>query len=448
MNLSYENITLRRRKTVLNASFESIDHNRRHKTVSNRSFDLSFESTNSEIRRFSLPDLSTVYDSDKDDLKEELLQLRNDLESAHLEIAKLNEENVTLKNALNKQKYRSRTLQKICSESKVKATSSKKKCSKKTTKNLCLSFEEEMNTSCVNLGLKNNNNSEFSTDGAASLSCEALQDINGNCGLVSNTLSTSLTKEPIVLKNKNLQIDNTSSLSLKQKQLELANSRSKICIISSNKVNTILSISQNTFPCHNVCHFISTNCGVKQLLINLKHKLLNYNKHDYCLIFIGEKDFEHTVNYYELVISIRELLMSINYTNIILCLPTYKFNGHSNIYNSRIECFNNILYSDICTYNYAMLYDSNLNLEYCDTMFYKLSGVINNHGMRRIFSDLKYHIDKQNLSTRFLPIKPNPRKGTIPFYFPVVNKTLDGKTFSVNNSSEDTTKKPFFREQL
>lgn len=420
---------------------------RRHKTLSNGSFDLSFESTNSEIKRLSLPDLSTGYDSDKDDLKKELLQLRNDLEIAHLEITKLSEENITLKNALKKQKYRSRTIKKTWSEPKIKTTSSKKKCSIKTTKNLSHSFEEEMNTSCMDLGLKNNNNSEFSTDGAASLSCEALQDSYGNCGLVSHTLSTSLTKEPIVL-DKNLQTDNTSSLSIKQQQLELANSRSKICVISSNKVNTILSISQNTFPCHNVCHYISTNCGVKQLLINLKHKLLNYNKNDYCLIFVGEKDFEHTVNYYELVISIREMLMSINYTNIILCLPTFKFNGHSNIYNSRIESFNNLLFSDICTYNYAMLYDSNLNLDYCDTMFYKHSGVINNHGMRQIFSDLKYHIDKQNLSTKLLPIKPNPRKGTIPFYFPVVDKTLDGNKSSINNSSEDAVNEPFFRKQV
>lgn len=84
---------------------------RRHKTMVNDSLDLSFESLNSDVRRHSLPDLSTGYDSDKEDLRKELLKLKSELESAHLEINILNEENMMLKNALCKQKSKSLQLQ-------------------------------------------------------------------------------------------------------------------------------------------------------------------------------------------------------------------------------------------------------------------------------------------------------------------------------------------------
>lgn len=214
--------------------------------------------------------------------------------------------------------------------------------------------------------------------------------------------------------------------------------------MSSNNVNTILSTAQNTFPSHDICHYILTNCGIKRLLNNLDKKLLNFTKNDYCLIFIGSKDFESTVNYSDLIIDIRDILMKLQHTNIILCLPSYKFNGYSVLYNSRIEAFSNLLFHDIYTYSYAILIDSNLNLNYDDTMFYKRSGILNNLGLKTIFDSLKSFIlcsDFPNSTNMAIPSIPEHRKGTIPYYFSVVKTVAESKSPVCIN--EDL----FFRKQ-
>lgn len=397
---------------------------RRHKTLLNESLDLSFESTSSEvIRRHSLPDLSTKFDSDKDDLQKELLQLRNELESAHLEILRLSEENSSLKDALIKHKLKTQP----SSEPSAKVL---------TSRNLNLTIDDNMSL----IDLEQNTSTSYPTiDGATSLSTYTLRE-NGNCGISSYV-------QPKVVKNVQ-QPEVPTHYPFNPGQICNVNRPSqKLCIISSNKVNNILTLALNTFPCYDVCHYISTNCGTKQLLDNVNKKLINFNKQDYCLIFIGEHDFKTTVNYYDLVISIRETLMSITNTNLVLCLPTYEFNGYNNIFNSRVETFNTLLYQDICKYNYAILFDSNLNLKYDSTMFYKRSGVLNRHGLKNIFNTLKYYIfqDPQRLSTMVLPSKLKPRKGTIPFYFSAVTKN----NYSSNNSYvlSNKEKDQFFRKE-
>lgn len=388
---------------------------RRHKTMLNESFDLSFESTNSEIRGQSLPDLSTGYDSDKEDLKAELLQLRRELESARIEIQKLTEENLSLK------QFTSRTSQSTCLDPGTQTITPSNKVSRN---NMRLTFDDEDNT-LIDLG-QNTPTGDSTTDGATRPST-----------VTSRVNTTSLVKQPKVL---------SKDLQPAVQTLAFNRPRQKLCFISSNKVNNILTLALNYFPSYEVCHFVSTNCGIKQLLQNVNSKLLNFDKQDYCVIFIGEHDFKSTVNYYDLVVSIRESLMSITHTNIVLCLPTYKFNGYNNIFNSRVEIFNNLLYQDNCKHNYALLCDSNLDLIYDSTMFYKRSGVLNGHGMRIIFYTLRHYIlqDFNSFSTTISPPKPQPLKGTIPYYFPAVknNDNSIDKSYVLTNNNKDQ----FFRK--
>lgn len=112
-------------------------------------------------------------------------------------------------------------------------------------------------------------------------------------------------------------------------------------------------------------------------------------KTDYCIIFIGEYDFQKTYNYIELVQYIRDKLSSLNNTNIILCLPTFKCSVYNTMYNSRLELFNNLLYLDNETHAYAYILDSNLNLTYDGRMFNQRYGTLNVNGLKVVLTDLK-----------------------------------------------------------
>lgn len=83
---------------------------------------------------------------------------------------------------------------------------------------------------------------------------------------------------------------------------------------------------------------------------------------DFCVILIGENDFYKTDNYVNIIVKLRETLQKVQNTNIIICVPTFKLSNYSILFNWRIETFNNLLYLDLQTYNYATVFDSNLDL--------------------------------------------------------------------------------------
>ncbi|KAJ8710471.1 hypothetical protein PYW08_008986 [Mythimna loreyi] len=199
---------------------------RRQKTNGNDSLDLSFESTTTEVRRCSLPDLSTAYDSDMEDIKEELNKLKMELESAHMEIEKLNEENMTLKFALNKEKIVSKNLQKICSDTKSKGINimnSKSKRKKRISRNFGLAVNEQFNNSYVDLGI--NESSEVTTDGTTG-SQTAQPKLSEKIGEV--TAAHKYTESD------NQLLDGITSTLLERPQ---AKQQQRICLISSNKTN-------------------------------------------------------------------------------------------------------------------------------------------------------------------------------------------------------------------
>ena len=167
------------------------------------------------------------------------------------------------------------------------------------------------------------------------------------------------------------------------------NKQNKICIISANKTNKILAIAEEKMHDFAIYHHLTTNCGIKQQLRGIKNMLKDYSKDDFCVILIGEDDFKTTNDYFDLIYYIRNTLNEIDNTNIILCLPTFKFNSSSNLFNWRVENFANLLYLDVMTHLHAYLLDSNLHLTYDNRMFSNLTGRLNNIGMRTIFDDIK-----------------------------------------------------------
>lgn len=115
---------------------------------------------------------------------------------------------------------------------------------------------------------------------------------------------------------------------------------------------------------------------------------------DFCILIIGEDDFTATKNYVELVANIRETLQKVQNTNVVICVPTYKY-GHDReylLYNQRVENFNNLLYLDALTHEYAYIFDSNKKLKYDYSMFKNSSGSINNNGLRVMFKALKNYM--------------------------------------------------------
>lgn len=81
------------------------------------------------------------------------------------------------------------------------------------------------------------------------------------------------------------------------------------------------------------------------------------------------------------------------HTNIIICAPTYKYGSHCNMYNWRVQNFNNLLYLDTLAQEHAYFLDSNKNLTWDYNMFDRRTGTIYNNGMKTIFKDIQEFID-------------------------------------------------------
>lgn len=199
-------------------------------------------------------------------------------------------------------------------------------------------------------------------------------------------ISDPLTKNTSMLSQRNdMKTQNDKILSEKK---EKASMQSKICILSANKTNKIISIAEKNLQDFKLCHYITPNAGIKQIINNLHTKIKDFSKKDYCIILIGKEDFNSTNDYCDIIIHLRETLKAIENTNIILCLPTYKYHEYSTWFNCRIEAFNNLLCLDIQTHKYATLLDSNLELS-CDfKTFSKYNGCIKDYGMNNIFENL------------------------------------------------------------
>lgn len=167
----------------------------------------------------------------------------------------------------------------------------------------------------------------------------------------------------------------------------------KLCIISNNNRNKVLSIAEHTMENDfKLCHYLSPNKNIQQLIQSIQFKLLHFTLKDYCIILMGDEDFQEDNDRQKLVNAIRGILQVITHTNIIICIPPYQFGKYRNIINRRIQNFSKLLYLDLQKYNYAYLFDTNLYLTYDYRMFSKQTGKMNNYGLLTIFKYLSYSI--------------------------------------------------------
>lgn len=347
---SLENITFRKRQTSV--SLDSI-------------VDLSVSTDENDITildttLMSLPD--NLHNNENElvnNLNEEIKILKMQLMNAQQEIENLNAENYRLKSDLKNVQ----TCKNIClsPEKKIKTPSSTRK--KKQESPIRLDIESKRSDSNKTKSSCNNKGTQTTyLNMEAQTQTKSVTSLPLRC--VSNKTSTQhLEKEQKIFKN-------------------------KICLISANKTNKILTIAKDTFLNTEICHYITPQCGILQLISDLKNKIVSFTKLDYCVILIGEEDFRKTNNYIEIVFEIRKTLQEIQNTNIILCAPTFKCNDFSEMFNWRIETFNYLLYLDIDTHKYAALLDSNLKLSYDYSMFSQYTGRLNDVGMKNIMNNI------------------------------------------------------------
>jgi hypothetical protein len=174
----------------------------------------------------------------------------------------------------------------------------------------------------------------------------------------------------------------------------MSEEKHKLCILSTNKRINLLNIFERNFlNKFEFCHYLTPHLDCINLLNGLDKKLSRYTMNDYCIIFIGPDDFVETKKYVYLILQLRQILLKISNTNIIICLPTYKFNNFSDMFNLRVNHFNQLLYLDVITHEHAYIFDTNKNLAYDYTMFNKKTGEINNRAMTSIIRDLYKYID-------------------------------------------------------
>lgn len=206
--------------------------------------------------------------------------------------------------------------------------------------------------------------------------------------------------------------------------------KGNVCILSSNTYNKTLSTFEDVLSEHyNTIHYLKSHCGIKDLLRGIESKVNGYTYNDYCVILLGDKDFTSSKDYFELISYIKEELQKIQHTNIILCSPTYKL--YKNIFNGRVESFNNMLYWDPEIHEYAHILDTNLHLEYNHHMFRSYSGYIKPNALRTIFEDIKRLIVKINKRLKFRPYSSsnsNPNRNDPTFFRQDMLVTTDDTT--------------------
>lgn len=354
--LHTDKITEKSRITSISSSFENITtrqkgkHNKQPLNISSAASeenDNSFLSIDSTFRR-SLPDLSIINKDELIDLKQKIEELSLQLESAHMEIENLILEKGSLENKIALQDRKIDHLLQICSNVPAEVSTTKKKKKK----------GKKINKSQVHTSLDLDNNS-----------CGELNGLNDSVNLNNDTNANSMHEHN------------------PQNAEGYFNSKKKLCVMSTIGGHRLIPIIDALFYSNfDYCHNVTLGGGIKQLFYNFETKLKNYTMNDFCIVFIGESDFNCSRGIDELINCIRKESQKVH-TNVIIALPTY-ICGRV-LYNSRVELFNNRLNMDIQHNNhYAFLIDSNDKLSL--DMFSRLTGKINRGGLRNIFKNVDH----------------------------------------------------------
>lgn len=353
-----ENITFRR--------------TRRQSEPSNDDSDIISQTLNCTSN--SMPDISEDDDYNQIKiLKDEIDTLKAQLNSAHHEVELLTLENNNLKLCNEELLKKNNLFQRIVSS----PVNQKQTTPIKTSSNIKTKFKQ---TQTINLSKK--------IVGEDITSLDVCTKIN-----IADNACTSSEREPV------LQTTNTgrkTSPPLRTPPTSEPSTKHKIVLLSGETSNRLYSMAEKTYLNNfELCHYRKPKCGIELIFDNIDAKVRDLTECDYCIIYIGEEDFRTTHNYIELVTFIRGRLLPLNHTNFIICLPTFKYmENHNIMYNSRIETFNNLLYMDAQTCNYAYVLDSNLNLPYTYNTYNKRHNTLNNKGLNIIVSDLEQLVIK------------------------------------------------------
>lgn len=358
-----DNIT-QRNKQILEDSSASTEETYDLASFNRRSINIT-------LNRSCPEDRTEIIFQDLEEYKLKISDLEIKLESADSEIERLLMENYSLKTELSQRDAKINQLTRIC---RLKTTDP----DTFNTKN------GEENRNEIRINVKN-----ISTP--KPIICQQKQKNITNTNDMNLSLNNSSGISPVLQKQpKNQENNNCTGKQKNQKK-----KRHKICLLSTNTHNKIRDIAQRNFSeSFDICHYLTPGLGLMQIIKTLPHKVEKFTKEDYCIIFIGEEDFNSTVDYYKLVFFIRDTLKKLRHTNILLCLPTYKCARSKDLFNWRVEIFNHILYMDNMSYTYAYLVDSNLKLKYDSTMFHSVTGRINNYGLNVIFQYIVKHVTK------------------------------------------------------
>lgn len=205
--------------------------------------------------------------------------------------------------------------------------------------------------------------------------------------------------------------------------------RTKLTILSSNKKNAVLQAAEKKIPQAQICHFLTSNGGIQQILDGIETKLHDFTHKDFCIVFIGQNDFQTTKSYKLTIDYIREKILLVQHTNVIICLPTYNCCGPANLnlYNNRIEIFNKLLYRDNLAHNYAYLIDSNKNLDYSPKMFNTKTGCINGRAFRSMLDDILKQMT--DITTYYNSEEENRIEHPSQNKIQMINETSDGDFF-------------------
>lgn len=66
---------------------------------------------------------------------------------------------------------------------------------------------------------------------------------------------------------------------------------SKLCVIS-NHSNHMLKLIKRDFTSGNTCLYLTPGAGTRELFAGLPDKLQDFSLNDFCIIYIGDKDFK------------------------------------------------------------------------------------------------------------------------------------------------------------
>lgn len=375
MDLSVENnVTIRTRQVINVPTQNSFSH-------LSDSFTEEADEDSTSLNRLSrsYQDLTKCTYDQLESLQLKVLQLEEKLESADQQIEELLNENFCLKKKSNEYEETIKNLRTICRTTPSKGQN-KTKLNKTTRQESYVNYKVTRTE-------------------------ENIKNI-GPCNSPDIESPKPNTRQKLSELNTSNIMDDTK--------------KGKVLLLSSNKTNNILKIAQRTLEEeYNVCHYLLPNSGLQRLTEGIGRKLEGFTRNDYCVILLGEQDFHATNVLSSLVKRLRDTLSSMYSTNILICSPTFKYSKYSNMFNSRIETFNELLNRDVIKFEYAYLIDSNLNLTYDRKMFHLNSGKVNNRGMLTIFDQIKSRISEirewhdkersENITSTPISSQPNQR---------------------------------------